>query len=68
METRDLIILCIWAFVALIWVGYLWIGQVMEFFGAIILLVIALGFSIVVVLLLPPGNKISTEKYDPIGM
>jgi energy-coupling factor transporter transmembrane protein EcfT len=41
METKNVIIVCIWLFVIVVFVGYLWVGEILTFFGVIALFIIA---------------------------
>jgi hypothetical protein len=41
METRNVIIVCIWLFVIVVFVGYLWVGEILSFFGIVVLFAIA---------------------------
>ncbi|MFX0202703.1 MAG: hypothetical protein ACFFCW_41900 [Candidatus Hodarchaeota archaeon] len=52
METRNLIILCIWIFVLALLVGLWWIGERLIFEGYLLLFFIALISSIIVAYLL----------------
>lgn len=45
MKSNDLVIMGPWLFVIIVWIGSIWIGQEMEFFGIIILFVLALAGS-----------------------
>lgn len=56
MESKNLLIACVWAFMTTVVVAYFWVGEVLEVFGILLIFFIAL-MSTGTLLLIPKTKE-----------
>lgn len=56
MESKNLLIACVWAFMTTVVVAYFWVGEVLEVFGVLLIFFIAL-MSTGALLLIPKTEE-----------
>lgn len=56
MESKNLLIACVWAFMTTVVVAYFWVGEVLEVFGILLIFFIAL-MSTGTLLLIPKTEE-----------
>ncbi|MCL7413120.1 MAG: hypothetical protein M8353_05830 [ANME-2 cluster archaeon] len=64
MRNNNIVILGPWLFVIAVWIGIIWIGQEMEFFGIIILFMLALVGSVILAALIHGKEYCEAPEFE----